>query len=69
MNIRTIAEAIVIDTKTPDIRISFICHGKLISEIVKDDVRIRKPSDYGKKAKSEITIGITMLQELIEGSW
>lgn len=43
-------------------------HGRWISEVAHDDVRIRRPSDYLPGAKSVITLGMTLPNELIENA-
>ncbi|MFZ2656601.1 MAG: hypothetical protein WAX69_16830 [Victivallales bacterium] len=43
-------------------------HGKFIPEIIDEDVKIRKPSDYVKGAKSVIVLGMHYPDELIRNA-
>lgn len=43
-------------------------HGKWLSKIINDDVKIRTPNDYMAQAKSVIVLGMHYPEELIENS-
>ena len=51
-----------------DVNPKLTYHGKFIPEIITDDIKIRKPSDYVKGAKSVIVMGMHYPGELIRNA-